>query len=45
MEEENTEPGWLGGVHKYGIHGGGGAAVMTSVRVEMWKLPLYTSQC
>ena len=45
MEEENTEPGWLGGVHKYCIYGGGGAAVMTSVSVEMWKLPLYTSQC
>ena len=26
-------------------YGGGGTAVMTSVRLEMWKLPLYTSQC
>ena len=25
-------------------YGGGGTAVMTSVRLEMWKLPLYTSQ-
>ena len=44
MEEENTEPGCLGGGSTQILFGGGGTAVMTSVRLEMWKLPLYTSQ-